>query len=566
MRLRRLLVSVAVLAVVAGLAWAGWAATTTPHAARTLPVKAFAARPTVVGAYHIHSVESDGTGTVADIAAAAERAGLRFIILTDHGDGTRPTNPPRYIGNVLCLEEVEISTSEGHYAVLGMPTAPYPLGGDARDVVEDVHRLGGFGIAAHPDSPKQDLQWRDWAAPIAGIEWFNGDSQWRDEKRGSLAPMLIRYFVRPAETIASLCDRPVEAIARFDSLSQHRPVVAMAGHDAHQRLGLRTVVDPYQDRLHLKLPTYENSFRTFALRVELLAPLTHHAAADARALVAAIRHGQVYTAFDAVASPALFSIQARVGEADAYMGDRVALTGPIGIHVRSNAPADGTIVLFRNGRQIDERRGDQLDWFGDQPGAYRAEVRLPNAPGNPPVPWVFSNPVYIGLPEAPPPVETSVPQMTVWPETSWAVEKDPSSTATLEKGSEPGAAGVAMAFTLGGDRRASPYVACATAAIADLQTATHLAFRIVADRPMRVSVQLREQTTDPDRRWRRSVYADQQPRTVVIPLAEFRPVRPGQTDRLDAAKVAALLLVADTTNLKPGTRGRVEIDGLRLER
>ena len=40
----------------------------------------------VFGAYHIHTSRSDGSGSVADVAAAARRAGLKFVILTDHGD------------------------------------------------------------------------------------------------------------------------------------------------------------------------------------------------------------------------------------------------------------------------------------------------------------------------------------------------------------------------------------------------------------------------------------------------------------------------------------------------
>ena len=35
---------------------------------------------TIRGAYHVHSVASDGTGTLDDIAAAAARAGLQFVI------------------------------------------------------------------------------------------------------------------------------------------------------------------------------------------------------------------------------------------------------------------------------------------------------------------------------------------------------------------------------------------------------------------------------------------------------------------------------------------------------
>jgi hypothetical protein len=57
--------------------------------------------PVAKGAYHIHSARSDGTGTIDEIAAAAARAGLQFVILTDHGDGTRAPEPPSYRSSVL---------------------------------------------------------------------------------------------------------------------------------------------------------------------------------------------------------------------------------------------------------------------------------------------------------------------------------------------------------------------------------------------------------------------------------------------------------------------------------
>ena len=55
--------------------------------------------------------------------------------------------------------------TQGHYVALDMPRAPYPLGGAGESVVEDVRRLGGFGIAAHPDSPKPSLRWTSTARP-----------------------------------------------------------------------------------------------------------------------------------------------------------------------------------------------------------------------------------------------------------------------------------------------------------------------------------------------------------------------------------------------------------------
>ncbi len=106
------------------------------------------------GALHVHSNRSDGTGTLDEIAAAAAAAGLQFVIVTDHGNGTREPEPPAYRAGVLCLDGVEISTRQGHLVALGLGRTPYPLAGEPRDVIEDVHRFGGMAIAAHPGSPK----------------------------------------------------------------------------------------------------------------------------------------------------------------------------------------------------------------------------------------------------------------------------------------------------------------------------------------------------------------------------------------------------------------------------
>ena len=107
------------------------------------------------GAFHVHTRRSDGSGSLDSVAAAAARAGLDVVIFTDHGDGVRPATPPSYRAGVLCIDGVEVSTTGGHYAALGARPSPYPLGGDAAGVVDDVRRLGGLGVVTHPDSPKR---------------------------------------------------------------------------------------------------------------------------------------------------------------------------------------------------------------------------------------------------------------------------------------------------------------------------------------------------------------------------------------------------------------------------
>ena len=83
--------------------------------------------PAAVGALHIHTNRSDGSGSPDEVAADAARAGLTFIVLTDHGDATRRPDPPAYRSGVLVIDAVELSTDAGHYIAIGLPQAPYPL-------------------------------------------------------------------------------------------------------------------------------------------------------------------------------------------------------------------------------------------------------------------------------------------------------------------------------------------------------------------------------------------------------------------------------------------------------
>ena len=51
---------------------------------------------------HCHSTYSDGTGTVAEIAAAAARAGADAVLLTDHDTlAARRQGEERWHGTVL---------------------------------------------------------------------------------------------------------------------------------------------------------------------------------------------------------------------------------------------------------------------------------------------------------------------------------------------------------------------------------------------------------------------------------------------------------------------------------
>lgn len=521
--------------------------------------------PTAVGAFHVHTKLSDGSGTMDDAAAAAARAGLDFVIFTDHGDGTRPPNPPQYRSGVLCVDAVEISTDAGHYVALGLPQAPYPLGGEPRDVVEDVARLGGFGSAAHPDSAKPGLQWREWAAPFDGLEWTNADSQWRDESTNHLLRALVTYPFRPVETIGALLDRPDAMLRRWDALTQLRRVVGLAAADAHARLGWEDDdTQGYRRGWFLRLPSYEVSFRTFALRVNLTRPLSGNAEADAADLLAAIRAGHVYSAIDAIASPAALEFSARNDRGSAMQGDRLEAGGPVHLTVRVNANAGGVIALRKDGTLVTQRPVPELTF--DAPagsGVYRAEVHLAHASGRPPIPWIVSNPIYVEPPEWGHPVNPPPsPAIDSWGVQGgpWHAEQgDGSSAQVLHL--QPPEGPAQFTYRLAPGERAGQYAALVLAVGNALSGHTRLAFRARASSPIRVSVQARRPAGE---RWKRSVFLDATPRDVLIPFHEMTPIG-GAPLLFNAAQIDTLLFVIDTTNTATGSAGEFEIGNVRVE-
>ena len=528
-----------------------------------------AKNPTAIGALHIHTNRSDGSGTPEDVAAAAARAGLQFIVLTDHGDGTQRPESPRYLSGVLVIDAVELSTSAGHYIAVGLDrAAPYPLRGEPRDVVEDVRRLGGFGIVAHPDSAKPSLQWRDWDVPFDAMEWLNADTAWRDEPALSLIRALVRYPVRPSETLASLLDRPDGALSRWDMLTKHRPVVALSGTDAHARLGWSDDDDSeYAREWFLNIPSYQASLRTFANHVGLDEPLASRPEQAAAQVVAALKSGRVFSAITAAAAPAALTFTASDARGiTVKQGDHFALNGRISFAVQSNAPEGSVTVLRKDGRILTHASGKDVAFQAHgEHGAYRVEVTLPNAPGDPPIPWLISNPIYVHPAEwgsataHPPPVTTDRSVIQGGP---WHVEKDAASTAAFAHPSPPDGP-VEFRYRLGAGARDGQYGALAISVGSGLAGRARLAFRAVASQPMRLSVQARQPRSG--NRWQRSVYLDTNPRDVLIPFTGMSPMA-GAATPFDPALADTLLFVVDLTNAVPGTAGAVTISGVSLDR
>jgi hypothetical protein len=555
----------------------------------TIPPRPLAlAAPTdgaIPGIIHVHTSRSDGLSGPDEIAVAAARAGLKFLVFTDHGDATRKPDPPQYRSGVLCLDGVEISTSGGHYVAIDMPASPYPLAGEARDVVEDVRRLGGFGIVAHPDSPKLQLRWIEWTAPFDGIELLNPDTGWRVwaqqasgrtaawPARRRLLSALIDYPFRPTEVITSLL-QPSGSVHNWEAITRRRRLIAIAGADAHAKLAPRSA-DPGDSRYALPLPGYESSFRVTSIHVKPERPFSGDAAADARMLMRAIRSGHLYTAVDGAATPASFELTATNEHGTVHEGDELGVGGPVTLRVRSNAPPGFTTTVWSGTTPLstDHHEQDFTSQAPANPAVYWVEIRATGRPTE--VTWVRSNPIYVRSAEPAetlpprPPATTSVQIFDGLSADGWRVEHDPTSLAAVERAPIVGGAELRFRYGLAGGASVGQVAALAFDTPRGIAAYDRLTFSIRAEHPMRISVQLRagdDQGEASRERWKRTVYADMTAQDHTIYFDDLMPVGETHTFTPIFDGIRTILFVVDATNTKMGDSGRIWIKKAALER
>jgi hypothetical protein len=314
-------------------------------------------------------------------------------------------------------------------------------------------------------------------------------------------------------------------------------------------------------------------FRSFTLALPGMMR-SGNATADARAVLDAIHAGRFYSRIDALAAHGSVRVTATSGGRRAVPGDDLPLDGPVTLRVETNAPSEALVVIVRDGVEI--RRGDGSPIEETQPAepaVYRVEVRLPGAPGDPPVPWIVSNPIYVGRTAEPAPASagfapsSAAARQVIYEdqaETSARVEHSADSQAVVAVQPAIGGRQLTFRYALGGRLSEGPYAAMAFP-VSAVQTFDRVTFVGRADHPMRFDVQLRA-PAGAGERWQRSIYLDETARTISVRLADMTPVVRGQqgAPRLDV--VDSLLFVIDTANTPLGGNGKVWIDDLRFER
>lgn len=351
--------------------------------------------PEIITNLHMHTTYSDGSGSHAEIARAAIRAGLNVVIVTDHNVLVQGVEKYYQLDNkrVLLLAGEEIhdrlrDPQKNHLLVIGANREMASYAARPQNLIDQVYKAGGLSFIAHPNDPElkafreDDISWVDWdARGYTGIELWNGFSEFKNVVHGKLDAIFYAYFPQ------FLARGPLpETIKKWDALLETgQKVVAVGGSDAHAipaRMGpLRRTVFPY-----------EFHFRAINTHLLIDRELTGNLAADKTLVYDAFRKGHAFIGYDLPHPTTGFRFTAQGKDSTASMGDEIRLGTGVTIQIR--LPVKAECRLVKGGEIV--RVWKDLEICAQtlsKPGAYRVECYLDylgRQRG-----WIFSNPIYV---------------------------------------------------------------------------------------------------------------------------------------------------------------------------
>ena len=333
-----------------------------------------------VGCIHIHSLFSDGTGSIPDLIEAAEQANLDFLLLTDHDTvKARKRGLEGWYGRTLIVVGHEAGKDRGHLLAVNTPQRIRSNSGDAADIVKKSKQSGGLTFVAHPDGhPKPAFGIRDstWKARMdhgfEGLEVWSYMYDWITDVQWWNLPARI---ARPNQVIQG--PKP-ETLALWDRLGAQRPVTGFGGVDAHAR-----EVFP-----GIKIFPYPDMFTTIHNHLILKEPLSGNSSRDKKLILEALAAGRCYIAMENPGSATGFRFEAVLDNRTLQMGDSAEISDKM-VNFKGTCPQSANLILRRDGQACFEGEARSWQFETEQSGVYRVEVWRKGRP------WIFSNPIYL---------------------------------------------------------------------------------------------------------------------------------------------------------------------------
>ncbi len=344
---------------------------------------------------HMHTRYSDGTGTHADIAAAALQAGVDVVIVTDHNvlvDGPEKIYKDGKKRLLLLVgEEIHDQARDpqkNHLLVFNARRELASFAPNPQNLIDNVRKSGGICFIAHPKDPvckpikEDDISWEAWDTQgYTGLELWNGLSEIKVDIKSYLHAIFYVFFPEFVNI------RPIpETIKKWDELlSSGRKVVAIGGSDAH---ALKVSAGP----LRRTVFPYAFHFRTINTHILTPAPLTGNLDSDRELVYSALAAGRCFVGLDLAGDTHGFRFSAQGKDKNATLGEEISAENGVTFQIR--LPQRAECRLLKNGNVIKQWNDrDIITHITSEPGVYRVEAYkryLGLHRG-----WIFSNPIYV---------------------------------------------------------------------------------------------------------------------------------------------------------------------------
>lgn len=342
------------------------------------------------GAIHIHTTCSDGTGTVPEVIEAAKKAGLSWIVITDHNNMDAKEYEGFHDGLIVVVgEEISPETSD-HYISLGTNEA---IGCNMKpaEYVNKTTHLGGFGFIAHPDEKVERknsypaLRWTDWSLEgvergFGGVEIWNYMSDWVDYYDATSVVKTIEGFAFKNHALRGPTKK---TLAWWDELNLDNPdmVPAIAGVDVH---ALHHKVGP----MTLEIFPYKSLFKTLTNLLHFEDELSGDFQEAKACILNALKLGHnlmINRIWNKRVDMPIVCVED--DKQRVYSGGQIELNDYTKLLVK--LPQKAELRIIYDGQLVWQYETDNLEFDKLDRGKYRIEAYYNGKP------WIFSNPILI---------------------------------------------------------------------------------------------------------------------------------------------------------------------------
>jgi hypothetical protein len=348
------------------------------------------------GVFHLHSVFSDGLGSIEEICRDARAQNLDFVILTDHGRPNRPASAATtWKQDTLLIGASEFSLHAGHMAAAGYRVPGYIFPPEAQEAIDEVNRDGGVTFVSHPLDRK--VPWTDWR--VHGFTGFEILSLYQMARKNFLYVLTLfplQYLLMPDFALTSLISYPRRELEIWDRFNHEGKYYGIYALDTHAKI-------PISEKMNFHFPSYEATFKILRIYVKVDRELEKDADAAAATILSSLQRGSFFNVIESLAAANGFEYYyvERDGRRVEMGGDALGSGGTLVVKLPFHFTTD--ILIRKDGAVFHAIKNNSRQTIAvpiSEPGVYRCEISHHSGRFSD-LPWILANPIFVAQPAKP---------------------------------------------------------------------------------------------------------------------------------------------------------------------